>query len=183
LRESSDILDQNIGELPDILVQNMKILFVGFNPGLRSGSIGHHYAGHSNRFWKLLADAQLTPRRYRPEEDVELARLGFGLTNIVARVTQTAAEITPEEYESGRRRLRTLIGLYSPRIAAFNGIGVYSQYADRRKVAAGIQESPVVPGVIDFVLPSPSGLVRLPYSEMLGLYKKLKALSDSLPSA
>ena len=172
-----------MGELPDILIRNMKILFVGFNPGLRSGSTGHHYAGHSNRFWKLLADAQLTPRRYRPEEESELAGLGFGLTNIVARVTKTAAEITPEEYETGRHRLRALINLYNPKIVAFNGIGVYSQYAERRKVAAGVQETPVIPGVIDFVLPSPSGLVRLPYSEMVDLYKKLKALSDSLPSA
>lgn len=174
-----------MGELPDILSQNMKILFVGFNPGLRSGAIGHHYAGHSNRFWRLLADAQLTPGRLRPEEDANLLKLGFGLTNIVARVTQTAAEITPEEYETGRRRLKDLISIYRPKIVAFNGIGVYGQYADRRKhkVVAGIQENPVVPGVIDFVLPSPSGLVRLPYSEMLGLYEKLKALSDSLPSA
>ena len=172
-----------MGELPDILVQNMKILFVGFNPGLRSGSIGHHYAGHSNRFWKLLADAQLTPRRYRPEEDSELAGLGFGLTNIVARVTKTAAEISPEEYEIGRRRLKALIGLYNPKIVAFNGIGVYSQYAERRKVVAGVQENPVILGVIDFVLPSPSGLVRLSYPEMVDLYKKLKALSDSLTSA
>lgn len=172
-----------MGELPDILIKNMKILFVGFNPGLRSGEIGHHYAGHSNRFWRLLADAQLTPRRYRPEEDSELARLGYGLTNIVARVTKTAAEISPEEYEAGRHRLKALINLYKPRIAAFNGIGVYSQYAKRRNVVAGVQENPVIPGVIDFVLPSPSGLVRMPYSEMLDLYKKLKALSDSLLSA
>ena len=105
------------------------------------------------------------------------------MTNIVARVTKTAAEISPEEYEAGRHRLKALINLYKPRIAAFNGIGVYSQYAKRRNVVAGVQENPVIPGVIDFVLPSPSGLVRMPYSEMLDLYKKLKALSDSLLSA
>lgn len=45
--------------LPDYLVPKLGILFVGINPGLRSAALGHHYAGPSNRFWKLLYEASL----------------------------------------------------------------------------------------------------------------------------
>jgi len=58
--------------LPDRLAPDLKILFVGINPGLRSASLGHHYAGHSNRFWKLLYEANLVPEPLTYREDGRL---------------------------------------------------------------------------------------------------------------
>ncbi|EMF47683.1 G:T/U mismatch-specific uracil/thymine DNA-glycosylase [Planococcus halocryophilus Or1] len=80
--------------IPDYLQQDLKILFVGFNPSIRSSETGYHYANPNNRFWKILYKAGLTPRTYLPEENSELLALGFGLTNIVDRPTKEAAEIS-----------------------------------------------------------------------------------------
>lgn len=65
------------------------------------GETGHHYANPRNRFWTILHRAGLTPRLYRAEEDGELLNLGYGFTNIVARPTPTAADITAAEYAEG----------------------------------------------------------------------------------
>lgn len=170
------------GPLKDVIAYGLKIIFIGFNPGLRSGEIGHHYAGHSNRFWRLVFEAGLIPRRLRAEDDEEMLAFGYGLTNIVARISRTAAEITVQEYEQGRTRLRALIEEYRPRIAAYNGIEVYRKYSGRRDARPGLQPVPVVPGVRDFVLFSPSGLVRTPYPEMLQLYRELNALAQEEPN-
>ncbi len=85
-------------EIPDHLQKNMNILFVGFNPSLVSAQTGHHYANKNNRFWKILYLAGLTPKLFTASEEVKLLQLGYGLTNIVARPTKSAAEITKLEY-------------------------------------------------------------------------------------
>ncbi|MHB1421051.1 MAG: mismatch-specific DNA-glycosylase, partial [Bacillota bacterium] len=94
-----------LGPIPDYLRLGLDILFVGYNPSILSGKSGHHYANPRNRFWQILNEAGLTPRKYRPEEDQYLLELGYGLTNIVARPTRSAAEITREEYAQGRQLL------------------------------------------------------------------------------
>ena len=78
-------------ELADCTLPNGKILFVGINPGLRSGEIGHHFAGKGNPFWRLLHAARLTPVELRPEEDGQLPSYGLGLTNLCPRTTRAAA--------------------------------------------------------------------------------------------
>jgi TDG/mug DNA glycosylase family protein len=159
--------------IPDHIREGLDILFVGFNPSLRSGETGHHYANPNNRFWTILYEAGLTPRKFRPEEDRELLALGYGFTNIVARPTRTAAEITREEYLEGRNILREKIARYRPFVACFVGKGVYEQYSGRRDVAWGLQNIPVVPGVNDFVAPSSSGLVRMKREEIVKIFREL----------
>ena len=67
--------------LPDHICPKAHILFVGINPGLRSAAVGHHFAGASNRFWKLLFDSGLVDQRLTPRE-LEVARLiGLGASN------------------------------------------------------------------------------------------------------
>jgi len=160
--------------IPDCLGQNFKIIFVGYNPSIRSGETGHHFANPNNRFWNILCRAGLTPRKYRPEEDCELLKLGYGLTNIVPRPTRAAADITGAEYQKGKRELYRKISYYQPRVVCFVGKGVYEKYSGRRNVAWGRQEGRVVPGVIDFVAPSSSGLVRMKIDEVVGIYRGLK---------
>ncbi|HMM20104.1 MAG TPA: G/U mismatch-specific DNA glycosylase [Selenomonadales bacterium] len=165
-------------EVPDILRPGLSILFIGFNPGMRSAETGHHFAGYSNRFWKLLFAAGLTPRQLRPEEDASLPEFGCGITNIVARPTRAAAEIAKDEYRQGRESLKAKLALYQPRIAAYAGIGVYQEFAGRRGVACGRQAGSVVPGVADFVLPSPSGLNRMRFDDQLPYYLSLRQLAE-----
>lgn len=157
----------------DHLKPNLILLFVGFNPSLRSGEVGHHYANPNNRFWRILYQSGLTPRLYRPEEDQDLLEMGYGFTNIVARPTKEAAEITREEYEQGRIELRRKIEQYRPKLVCYVGKGVYEEYSKRRSVQWGIQSESVVLGVIDFVAPSSSGLVRMPMQEVVGIYQQL----------
>ncbi|MDT8900211.1 G/U mismatch-specific DNA glycosylase [Anaeroselena agilis] len=169
-------------EVPDIIRPGLTILFIGFNPGIRSAETGHHFAGHSNRFWKLLHASGLTSRQLRPEEDKTLLSLGFGITNIVPRPTKAAAEITREEYRHGRIALTDKLARYRPRIACYAGIGVYREFAAQKDVVCGLQPITVVPDVTDFVVPNPSGLNRMPFADQLRYYKELERLA-ALPDS
>lgn len=153
--------------------EGLKILFVGFNPSLRSAETGHHYANPNNRFWRIIHEAGITDRRYRSEEDGDLLSVGIGFTNIVARPTKTAAEITKEEYREGAKILLEKIARYRPKIVCYVGKGVYEQLTSRKQIAWGVQTNSVVPGVIDFVAPSSSGLVRMPMGEIVSIYTQL----------
>ncbi|MGX6444246.1 G/U mismatch-specific DNA glycosylase [Neobacillus sp. K501] len=160
----------------DHLKANLKILFVGFNPSIRSSEMGHHFANPNNRFWKILFEAGLTPRKFEAIEDYKLLELGMGLTNIVARPTKAADEITKEEYREGKEILRKKIKKFRPEIVCFVGKGVYQQYSGVKKVPWGKQETVLVPGTIDFVAPSSSGLVRMKLEEIVEIYKGLNLL-------
>ncbi|MET3292784.1 UNVERIFIED_CONTAM: TDG/mug DNA glycosylase family protein [Brevibacillus sp. OAP136] len=162
--------------IPDHLAEGLRILFVGFNPSLKSGESGHHYANPHNRFWKILHQSGLTPRLYRTEEDGDLLELGYGFTNIVSRPTQSAADITKEEYAEGRRELKAKIETYCPQIVCFVGKGVYEQYSGKKDIPWGQQTTPVVPGTTEFVAPSSSGLVRMKLEEIVEIYKGLTKL-------
>jgi TDG/mug DNA glycosylase family protein len=166
--------------IPDSVRQGLDILFIGYNPSLRSGEVGHNYAGRGNRFWKLLHDAGLTDRLMHPSEDRDLLSVGYGFTNIVARPTRRADEITKEEYAEGRLILRRLLAEWRPKIACFVGKGVYEQYALRKDVPWGVQNHQPVEGVIDYVVPSSSGLVRMPFSEIVVQYRGLFELLQQL---
>jgi double-stranded uracil-DNA glycosylase len=165
--------------IPNLLKDNLKILFVGINPGLRSAKIGHHFGGYSNRFWRLLADSQLTIERLTPEQDFRLLEYNYGITNIVPRSTAIAAELTRQEFEAGAVLLLTLLQQYRPHIAAYLGKDVYPYLAHKKQTAWGSQKPGMVDQVSDFVLPNPSGLNRMPYSEQLYWYRELKIKLDS----
>lgn len=160
-----------LAAISDHLAEGLQILFVGYNPSIRSGETGHHYANPNNRFYRILFQAGLTPRLYKPQEDGDLLEIGYGFTNIVARPSLTAAEITADEYREGRRILKAKIEAYRPKIVCFVGKGVYEQYSGRRGISWGSQAQPMVEGVVDYVCPSSSGLVRMKLEEMVAIYR------------
>src|SRR5215204_4787566 len=88
-------------EIPDVVAADLAVLFVGINPGLASGATGHHFARPGNRFWPVLHDAGFTRRLLRPDEQAALPALGLGITNLVARTTATAAELSDQELRAG----------------------------------------------------------------------------------
>jgi TDG/mug DNA glycosylase family protein len=167
-------------EVTDIIDYDLKMLFIGFNPGARSADTGHHFAGYSNSFWKLLHASCLTPCQLKPEEDRKLLESGCGITNIVARPSRTAAEITKEEYRQGRLILQEKLARFQPLVACYAGVGVYKEFAEKKDFVYGRQPVSVVPGVIDFVLPSPSGLNRMAFAKQLEYYQSLRELCVSL---
>jgi len=166
--------------VPDLVAPGLEILFVGINPGLRSAELGHHFAGHSNRFWKLLHGAGFTLVKFSPFEDAKLLSLGYGITNIVSRTTATAAELAKEEFCTGAEVLKELIITYRPKIVAYLGKDVYRHRSLQKNFTWGVQPVELITGVIDFVAPNPSGLNRMSYEEQLGQYQKLYQLANQV---
>lgn len=164
--------------LSDHLKEDLKILFVGFNPSIRSSELGHHYANPNNRFWKILFEAGLTARKYEATDDARLLDLGFGFTNIVLRPTKAAIEITKEEYKEGREVLKKKIEHFKPKVVCFVGKGVYQQFSGLKVIPWGGQVKSVVPGTMDFVTPSSSGLVRMKTEEIVEIYKQLADINS-----
>jgi TDG/mug DNA glycosylase family protein len=158
----------------DLLQPGLKLVFCGYNPSLRSGVSGHHYAHPGNRFWRVLHAAGLTDRLYAPEEDRTLPdTLSIGFTNLCPRPTRRADELTREEIRTGAEALRVKLERYRPRAVAYTGIGVYRWFRGTSKVGWGVQEGPAVPGVADVVVPSPSGLNRMGFEELVEHYRTL----------
>ncbi|WP_404351022.1 mismatch-specific DNA-glycosylase [Sutcliffiella horikoshii] len=164
----------------DHIDHDLHILFVGYNPSIRSGETGHHYANPTNRFWSILFESGITPRKYAPTEDFKLVELQYGLTNIVSRPSVGAADITKEEYQKGRVELKEKIEYFQPKIVCFVGKGVYQEYSGVRQVEWGKQDEKLVEGTIDFVAPSSSGLVRMKKEEIVDIYRNLNTLKNSI---
>src|SRR5438309_11521464 len=106
----------------DVLAPRLRALFCGINPGLYSAATGHHFARPGNRFWPALHGAGFTPRLLAPAEQDLLATWGLGITNLVARATAQALELTREELQDGGARLAELVARHPPRIVAVAGV-------------------------------------------------------------
>ena len=157
----------------DLLGPGLKLVFCGYNPSLTSGRSGNHYAHPGNRFWRVLWASDITDRLYEPQEDETLLSLGIGFTNLCPRPTRRADELTREEIRSGALALRQKLEQFRPRAVAYTGIGVYKWFRATSKATWGVQESSAVPGVTDVVVPSPSGLNRMRFEELVDHYRTL----------
>jgi len=147
-----------MSRLKDVLVARPKVLLVGINPGLRSGAVGHHFAGNGNPFWRLLAEARLIPAPLSYAEDQRLAETGIALTNLCARATRTAAELTSAEIARGRRTLARKCARLRPRVVAFVGLSLYQMYFRLPRSGGPGAKPQTIAGARVFVVPNPSGL-------------------------
>ncbi|HEY0351111.1 MAG TPA: mismatch-specific DNA-glycosylase, partial [Gemmatimonadales bacterium] len=109
--------------VPDLIAPDLRVLFCGINPGLYSAATGHHFARPGNRFWPALHAAGFTARLLKPWEERLLLEEGIGITNLVARTTAAAAELTPEELRAGRQSLIRKVRRFRPQCVAVVGIG------------------------------------------------------------
>src|SRR5581483_5112358 len=101
----ADLLAARNKTLPDLIQPKLKVLFAGINPGLYTAAIGHHFGRPGNRFWPALHAAGYTPRLFSPFEEKLLLPLGYGITNLVARATATADQLTADELRAGAKAL------------------------------------------------------------------------------
>lgn len=162
--------------LRDRIQPGVSVLFVGINPGIRSALTGHHFAGFSNRFWKLLYDAKLVPEPITFEDDDRLPEWGYGITNIVPRPTASIDTLEREEYIAGRATLRAKIARFEPAVVALVGVTVYRAMFPEQKglVRLGRQAETIADATV-FVLPNPSGRnANFSYAEMLAAFRGLK---------
>jgi TDG/mug DNA glycosylase family protein len=162
--------------LRDRIKPGVRILFVGINPGVRSALTGHHFAGFSNRFWRLLYESRLVPEAITYEHDDRLTDWGYGITNIVPRATPGIDTIEPHEYVGGRLKLRRKILRYRPRVVAMVGVTVFRAMYPERKGPVALGPQPERIGETEvFVLPNPSGRnANFTYQEMLAAFRSLK---------
>ena len=152
-------------EVPDLLPaagQPLRLLFVGINPGLWTAATQTHFAHPGNRFYPALLragilDAAVDRAAGMTEVDRDLLRRrGIGITNLVARATARADELSPEELRAGGERLRALVVERRPSVVAMAGITAYRTAFGERRAKVG--EQPPWEAARVFVLPNPSGL-------------------------
>jgi TDG/mug DNA glycosylase family protein len=153
----SELLASRGRRLRDVIAPDLTVLFCGINPGLYSAAVGHHFARPGNRFWPALRSAGFTERTLAPSEGRLLLTLGYGLTDIVARPSAQANEVTAAELVAGRRRLERKVRRYAPRWVAILGITAYRVAFGRPRAALGAQPERFG-GAGLWVLPNPSGL-------------------------
>jgi TDG/mug DNA glycosylase family protein len=141
----------------DVLAPGLRVVFCGINPGLYSAAVGHNFARPGNRFWPAIFAAGFTDRLLRPSEEGELIHYGCGITNIAARATATASELSDEELHDGARTLRKRIKRYQPKCVAMVGVSAYRIAFDQPKAVLGLQPKKIG-GSLVWVVPNPSGL-------------------------
>jgi TDG/mug DNA glycosylase family protein len=159
--------------VPDVIAHGLRILFVGINPGLYSGAVGHHFARPGNRFWPALERSGLTSRRLSPFEEAELLRFGLGITNIVSRTTARADELSRDELVTGAKRLESKVRRYRPAVVAVLGVTAYRAAFARPGATLGAQLETIA-GSRLWVLPNPSGLnAHYQLGELARLFREL----------
>jgi double-stranded uracil-DNA glycosylase len=180
--------------LKDRIEPGVRVLFVGINPGVRSALTGHHFAGFSNRFWKLLWESGLLPDDITFEQDWRLPEFGYGVTNLVARPSPGIDDLEPAEYVEGWKTLDRKIRRYRPEVVALVGVTLFRAIqpliageVDRKTRAAmrsraidlGLQPD-TVHGARIFVLPNPSGRnANFSYAEMLDAFGALARMLNA----
>jgi TDG/mug DNA glycosylase family protein len=166
--------------IPDIVAPGLRVLFSGINPGLYSAATGHHFARPGNRFWPALHRSGFTPRQLRPDEQAQLLGLGLGITNIVARATARADELTDQELRDGGRALLAKAERLAPRWLAVVGVTAYRTAFGHARAAVGPQDLTAGDARL-WVLPNPSGLnAHWTVGTLAEEFGRLREAADSL---
>jgi len=162
----------------DVIGPGLRVLFCGINPGLYTAAVGHHFARPGNRFWPALYKSGFTDRLLSPFEEPELLQLRIGVTNVVARATATAAELTRNDFIKGGRILKAKVRRYQPRIVAILGVGAYREAFARPKAIIGEQPERISEARI-WVLPNPSGLnANYQLNDLVKLFRELRRAAE-----
>ncbi|MDT7541883.1 MAG: double-stranded uracil-DNA glycosylase [Acidobacteriota bacterium] len=164
--------------VPDVIARDLKVLFCGINPGLYSAATGYHFARPGNRFWRALHAGGFTEKLLAPHEERELLKSGYGITNVVARATATAAELSADEFVVGGRILAKKVKRYRPRYLAILGIGAYRAAFNRPDAGPGLQVERIG-GCLVWVLPNPSGLnAHYQPADLARLFQELRGAAQ-----
>jgi TDG/mug DNA glycosylase family protein len=162
----------------DVIAPGLNVLFCGINPGLYTAATGYHFARPGNRFWPALHLAGITPRLFAPSEQSQLLELGYGITNVVARASAGADELTRAELVAGGQVLEEKVRRYAPRFLAVLGVGAYRSAFNRPRAVMGPQPEPLG-GAQVWILPNPSGLnAHYSLARLAEQYRELKLAAE-----
>ena len=173
--------------LTDRIEPGVRVLLIGINPGVMSATTGHHFAGPTNRFWRLLYEAGIVPEPVTHVDDDRLPAWGIGMTNLIARPSPGIDVLKPQEYLEGWQILEKKIDRFRPKIVAFVGVTMYRAlwrvlgHTDAPLIKPGFQKA-TVHGARLFVLPNPSGRnAHFSYDDMLAAFRELARAMKRLP--
>lgn len=173
--------------VPDLIGSGVKLLFVGINPGLWTAAVQAHFARRGNRFYPALYRAGLIDREidasagYLPEDRAHLLARGIGITNLVARASARADELSPDELREGGRLLLELVQSIRPPVVAVLGATAYRLAFDDHTAAVGRQSAPIGRSLL-WVLPNPSGLnAHESAATLAAAYREAGAAADLVP--
>lgn len=165
-------------ELPDIIAGHLKVLFCGINPGMTAAATGHHFAGRSNRFWRVMHLAGFTLEEISPQQDRAILQYGCGITSVVKRPTASADQLSPAEFTAVAAQFQQKIARYAPRVVAFLGKAAYAGLSGQREIAWGLQPTRME-GAVVWILPNPSGRNRaFALDRLVEAYRQLSAYID-----
>ncbi|HET9094212.1 MAG TPA: mismatch-specific DNA-glycosylase [Solirubrobacteraceae bacterium] len=156
-------------EVEDLLGPDLRLLFVGINPGLWTAAVQTHFAHPANRFYPALLRAGIIERTISPaegmtdEDRAHVTARGIGITNLVRRATARADELSPAELREGGERVRELVAERRPAVVAVAGITAYRQAFANRGATLGRQaqtddDAARWSKAALWVVPNPSGL-------------------------
>jgi TDG/mug DNA glycosylase family protein len=149
--------------IPDLVGPDVRLLFVGINPGLWTAATGTPFAHPGNRFYPALVEAGILPRLpdfargFDDADRAELVAAGIGVSNLVNRATARADELATAELREGAARLEADVARWHPRVVAIVGITAYRTAFSRPKAVVGRQAEELA-GAELWVVPNPSGL-------------------------
>src|SRR5258708_7272049 len=129
--------------IADVAAPGLRVLFCGINPGLYSAAAGYHFARPGNRFWPALHESGFTDRLLRPSEQEQLLGCGLGITNIVARSTARADELSAAELVTGGELLAAKVARLRPRWLAVGRGTAYRTAFGKPRAAGRPQDGPV----------------------------------------
>ena len=162
-------------DVPDVLAPGLKAIFCGINPGRVSAAARAHFANPRNDFWRLLHDAGLTPHLMAPEEQFDLPRYGYGLTNAAYRTTPGSGDLRRGDFAGSAERLEALARELEPGVIAFVGKEAY-RGAFNERPELGLQKRKLGNARL-YVLPSTSPAnAAVPYAERLRWFRRLARL-------
>jgi TDG/mug DNA glycosylase family protein len=164
-------------DVPDVLAPGLTAVFCGINPGRVSAAANAHFANPRNDFWRLLHAAGFTPRLYSPAEQLDLLKLGLGVTNAALRTTPGSGDLRRADFAGSAERLERIALVLRPRAIGFVGKEAYrGAFGDRPDL--GLQERRLGETAL-FVLPSTSPAnAAVPWDERLRWFR---AFRESLP--
>ena len=91
------------------------------------------------------------------EDRAHLIERGIGITNLVARATTKASELSPAELRAGGERLVAFVAQHRPNVTAIAGITAYRAAFGVRQAALGPQPESFAGSAL-WIVPNPSGL-------------------------
>jgi TDG/mug DNA glycosylase family protein len=164
-------------DVPDLLAPDLRVLFVGINPGRRSAAARAHFANPRNDFWRLLHECGLTPELLGPDRQHQALDLGIGVTNAALRTTPGSGDLRARDFAGAADRLGALARDLRPQVMAFVGKEAYrGAFGDRPSL--GLQQRRLGATRL-FVLPSTSPAnAAVPYAERLRWFRALVAALD-----